>query len=990
MRAGGLFACSLGLVLGCSHAAPVAKQAPQARGVVSAPASPSKLATGPRLFPPTHGPGTQEAGVEHDGSRRLLAFGLRVVEHIDGSLEVGDELLPTARSARFVELPARLGGGFLFWIVSSSGTLLYRSASWTARLEPFAQLDFEVERLVAGFDRLLVLPRHDADYRALDIETGQPVLPIGLPLAPAYGSMAFVDGWFAAVQVPLRGLLLSFDAGASWHPLSLPVTSFEPAGDALALASPSGDYLLSARGALSRVADRDEAKVSEAAQVELARAVLGRENAASRGGEPLLESAILTGFPDGRGGALVATSGALSRVALDTGKLLERRERAYVGASECQGVRFGSGAGFVCGQGQELTRIYRVTEPFGLSLVRELPGARVVSDSGSGALVVHGGCAERGSAFDHCILPPEGAAHEVRSVNERDRVVALADGRVAVITPPDAHGPGSLTLWTGARAQALPLVLTHREPRYKPLLEQGVWLDGVVEAKPGVLSGWVVGAGPFAGFELKLDGKLTLRRIQDGAGHALFAGVRALVLGENGLASETTDGGVEWQGVELPPEIDLKRAHGAGMRQGCSVLGCGFAGFTRVGYFDGRAARSLAAPATPSRVAFPGPGGSRWLLHCSTSGEASGPALPFRPPTPPSGRRLHRSASGSPGSDDPELQPLSPLLDQPAPTLPENFEGVDAGTEPYGVQMRIYAYGPRGGDWAKSGSLSIAFADRFATKSGVRVTASARSPWPDSTSAADALGAEPSTNTAGLVAALDPAGAAGALLLSSRGTLDLFVFEAGRVPLHIPNVGRMGLGGRFAGVVKTKAGVLFGSYDESSRTFRVYRVVGQDLELALEVTDIPPPRGATAELVRSAAGDALGIWVRSTGWFVHPLDLETGVVDAPYVVTPAQLAAMPEVCADRAEGFLLTSPVAPDPFADAPPGISPRGFEGRFRVSSLGVCIDALAAQGEAGTSAARAKTAPGPAHATGRPTVTATLTERKPLGRRVELRCSN
>ena len=262
MRLGGFLACSLGALLGCSRAVPRAPSAAPAR--VVAVASVAKAAAWPRLFPPTRGVGTTEAGVEHDGSRRLLAFGLRVVEHPDGSLDVGDELLPAARGAKFLELPARLGGGFLFWIISSSGTLLYRSASWTAALEPLAQLDFEVERLVAGFDRLLILPRRDADYRALDLETGQPVPALGLPVAPVYGNMAFVDGWFAAVQVPLRGVLLSFDAGASWHPLPLSVSSFEPAGDELSLATSNGDYLLNARGALSHVAERDEAKVSEA------------------------------------------------------------------------------------------------------------------------------------------------------------------------------------------------------------------------------------------------------------------------------------------------------------------------------------------------------------------------------------------------------------------------------------------------------------------------------------------------------------------------------------------------------------------------------------------------------------------------------------------------------------------------------------------------------------------------------------------------------
>jgi hypothetical protein len=982
----------LALLLGCGQAAPGAAGA----ALYPTPAVPSvapSAALRPRLFPPTQGAGVLEAGVDRDGSRRLLALGLRVTEHLDGSLEVSDELLPAARSAKFLELPERFGSGFLFWIVSSSATLLYRSSSWSAKLEPVAQLDFEVERVVPGFDRLLILPRRDADYRALDLETGQALPPIGLPPAPAYGQTVFVDGWFGAVQVPLRGVLLSFDAGSSWHPLGLPVTSLERAGSSLAIATPNAEYLLNARGELAHVADRDPAQTSAAAQAELAR-ISAQRPPVDRGRVPLLQTAVLSGVPDGRGGALLATGGTLYRLRLSDGHVVERRERAYGGAAECQGLRWGArNVAFVCGDGQAQTRIYGVTEPFGLRALLELDGARAVSSSGNGGLVIHGACRQRGTPLDYCVVSPQGSISELRVASGEQRLVALADGRSVVLTPPSAGNAGALEVRDAKGSRRVALESTRKEPRATKLLERGVWLDGLVESKPGVLQGWVVGAGPFAGFELTLDGKLTLRRIQDNSSRALFSGPRALVLGESGLASESTDGGAEWQAVELPPELDIKAVPGSGLRQGCSELGCVFAGFTRLGFFGGRSSRSLPAPAAPPRVAFPGLGGSRWLLHCAPTGEASAPALPVRSAPQGARRRWNRAAPAA--ADEVESAPLSALLDQPPPSLSENQQGVDAGTEPYGVQVRVYAWGPRGADWTKAGSLSIAFADRFSVTPGVRVTAAARSPWPDLISAADALGAEPSTSAAGMATALDPSGTSGALLLSSRGTLDLFLFEAGRVPQRIPNVGRLGMAARFSGVVKTKAGVFLGSYDENTRAFRVYRVAGADLEVALEVTDIPPPRGANAELLRSAAGDALAIGVRGSSWFVHPLDLETSSVDAPYQVTPAQLATMPEPCAEGAEGFLMTTQPGPDPYAtELPGGMMARAFEGRFRVSALGICIDELAAQGESGVAGLRgtkgaASSGVGAANSD-RPAIPVTLTERKPLGRRIGLRCSN
>ena len=68
----------------------------------------------------------------------------------------------------------------------------------------------------------------------------------------------------------------------------------------------------------------------------------------------------------------------------------------------------------------------------------------------------------------------------------------------------------------------------------------------------------VLDVDPPALRSLTVDGKLSFSRIQDSASRALFAGPRALALGDNGLAAESTDGGAEWQGIELPPELDLK------------------------------------------------------------------------------------------------------------------------------------------------------------------------------------------------------------------------------------------------------------------------------------------------------------------------------------------------------------------------------------------------------------------------------------------------
>ncbi|HEY4106483.1 MAG TPA: hypothetical protein VGM44_21430, partial [Polyangiaceae bacterium] len=137
------------LALGCAgeRVTPraVAASKPVSLATRAEPPHASREAFAPRLFPPLDGSDTISAGEERDKSQRLVAFGLRVLARPDGAVELAREYLPAARTVQSLELPPRLGAGFLFYVLSSSATLFFRAKTFTADLEPFARLEFEAE-----------------------------------------------------------------------------------------------------------------------------------------------------------------------------------------------------------------------------------------------------------------------------------------------------------------------------------------------------------------------------------------------------------------------------------------------------------------------------------------------------------------------------------------------------------------------------------------------------------------------------------------------------------------------------------------------------------------------------------------------------------------------------------------------------------------------------------------------------------------------------
>jgi len=949
---------------------------------------------GPRLFPPLEGPAVSVVGEDKDGSKRIVSYGLRVLSRPNGAVELSREYLPTARSVRSVELPPRLGGGFLFYVQSSNTTLFFRARSFTGDLEPFARLDFEAEQVIAGFDRLYVLASHPDRIVALDAERGTALGLGSLPASPSYGKMAFVDGWFGALTVPLRGALVSFDAGVSWHSLGSSPTSIDVQDGALRLTGAEGVLDLDRSGTFTRRDQPGEApRENPVAQALRSGSVEpGEAPLRKRLGRDALKLAVLRGFRAADGSLVVANAGMLLRIREIDGKLLEADEHAYPGSGECSALNYGPSSGFACSDGANQTALYAFEPPLRMRRVRTFAGARYVAASGNGSLVIRGSCARANADLpgSYCIAGKSGTFTEIRVRGDLgvERVVALADGRVAVIVPPRLGAAGFLSL-IDTRGGEQRIALKLPSSAQAALLEKGLWLDGFVETAPKAtapkatapkasseLAGWVVGSEPFAGVRVALDGSVTMGRAENSIDRALLSENHALLVGRTGRARESTDGGFEWTDVELPSEFDASRELRDDARlQGCSQLGCAFAGFVRVGFRTSAAPR-LRIANLPDATRLLQPGGSRWLLRCEPSGEPSEAALPSVP---------RARVGGHP--DDAASPPWLPFLELAPPALGAGEVGYDTGpSDGEGAAFRAYAWGERSADWARVGHLQLRLFDRFQLRHGAFQSAVTRSPWADAGAAAEAFGFDGSGNPTSWRAVLDSNQRAAAVLASSRGLLDLLLFEEGKTVVRLPNAGRLGFNfGMLSSVAKLTDAWYLASRNEN-HGFILSKVTGGRVERLAEYPD-PGHDAAAATLVHGVRGEELGIWVTGRGWYLYPIDATSHALLAPLSLTPADLSAMPPPCVSDADGFLLTGGPSLEPnlrFFPVSEGFATRRVEAQFIWSAAGLCTRALAAESDAP-----------PAHLTGNglaasvATVPLTVTERRPQGRRSGYVCA-
>jgi hypothetical protein len=732
-----------------------------------------------RLIPLYAGEDDKSFGTEPGGGKRMLVSGVRVVRLAGGGVQSAVDPMPAPPSTT-VEVPERLGGGFLFAI----GPVIWRADKWLAPLRMIYAAPQNPSHLFIGLDRAYVRLPNNA-YMAFDAKVGTPMDLGPWPGSPDVSRYVAADGWRAVAIADLRGAVATFDAGAKWQPLALAIQPKELhlSGDAIVVSGVDASgtqqaYAVQPNGQIAHL-QQDERPRKPPTKTE------ATDDAQQRAARNPLSAAVLDGWPLEGGTVLMARDGALTRMRLSDGNVLDTAPDAFpLKPSRCHPVPLSpdkapAAFGFVCGVPHGATEIYAYDPRGGkLATLRHFDTPRAVFSPANGTLVVEGSCDADAIAVDlkkneqtYCIMRRTGAFEDfiVNGDVGTERVVPLADGRTAIVSPPVGDiGTARLTIFDGSRPRTIPIKIegtSQPKPRVKTtrrndddeedeersepddetivtaVLRSGTWLRGVQERTPNVLSAWVEHSGRYVGVEIAaVSGKAKHGPYVADLGTAIVSGRYGLGWTPSRQGYETTDGGMTWKPLALPEPLESMGPAAGSASHGCGPLGCVLAGWIRLGW-GGATEDAQASSYPPDQVqhTFDIRTPSALRLRCElATAKPSLPSLDTSNGQYYGGYRYYRYG-GYYGGRQPQNEDWYAFYTIKEPTLGTDDlgysrrtdEAFDHGNDRSGnatqvsvgaALARFYAWGPKGIDWDLRGRFLVRFTSPFESSGQLHVT----------------------------------------------------------------------------------------------------------------------------------------------------------------------------------------------------------------------------------------------------------------------------
>lgn len=794
---------------------------------------------------------------------RLIQSGVRVERTVRGQLLVAQARFESGGDPTGIELPAHLGGGFLFVHPTAApgipATALYRSDTWTSPLRPLGTVPFAVMDVRAGFDRLFLLG--SGLHVGLDPDRGT-YLPLApLPPTITLQGLDFPEPGVARVVAPVVGMQVSRDAGLTWQV---------------------------------------EAETLQGGPTRLD--VGGQERPSGGGpeGPTPLSQAVLRGVPFGERIALLSR-GRLLLIRADAVLEADDPVPGLAAEATCQGYSFEKpqrragrtlAGSFVC-QGRS-TSVFSLELDVGavplavaasVRLLASFAGPRRPLAVGQAGTLLAGSCSTPSDA-GLCLVTERGR-EDLPSPRGRERG-SFAVGAGDVVRVHRRPGTKRIVIDSLRKGGAKKEFELEEEREIEDILLRGTWLPGA-RLHRGDVTLWATSGDRFVGVEFPFadDARgVRVGPIQKPLRRAFISGHRALTWGAAGFTRMTTDGGLTWREVTFPfrsgdPDPNAVVSDTRELWLGCGPGGCSLSTWLSFGW--GAEPEGVVAE-LPPLVPIPPPGGGRYAFDCTDTGRK---------------RPSRVSLAGSP--------PAAPSFwDFTAPRLPPGEEGFSVMD--HAALARVLVWGPREVTWGRRGNTRALFRSPFEL-SAPRSSAPTPGLFPDAPRAQEALGLLDASSQV-VSTEVDLLGRGGVMLVRTRQGATLLAFSEGGAVVRF-DVEESLLVRNLAGVVMRSGSWYFGNV--LGHRFRLFELSTSGLRLALDLR-LGESGARDLQLTQSTSG-ALGIFaIGDAGLFVYPVSPRGELGDV--VFAPHQ-GSRPPRCAPEAAGYYAVHRLGIAPYVEA-------------------------------------------------------------------------